>query len=144
MTATRDDIERELALTRAALASTEQQLSELREARSAEMARLERQAYWLERWRIDLDALDAPAPRAVLFVARRGRVLRLAGACAGAVAVSSVSVVVPGQGRRSLSRASCWTRSQRQRIDADVEMLVVDSARTDGSAAIARGRRRDA
>ena len=64
MTATRDDIERELALTRAALAAAEQQLSELREARSAEMARLERQAYWLERWRIDLDALDARRPHA--------------------------------------------------------------------------------
>ena len=50
----------ELALTRGALAAAEQQLSELREARSAEMARLERQAYWLERGGIDLDATDEP------------------------------------------------------------------------------------
>jgi hypothetical protein len=78
MTVTRDDIERELALTRAALASAEQQLSELREARSAEMARLERQAYWLERWRIDLDALMS---RRIVraFVAAVGSALRLAG-----------------------------------------------------------------
>lgn len=76
MTATRDDIERELALTRAALASAEQQLAELRNARSAEMARLERQAYWLERWRIDLDALMRR--RVVrMFVATVGSALRL-------------------------------------------------------------------
>jgi hypothetical protein len=82
MTVTRDDIERELALTRAALASAEQQLSELREARSAEMARLERQAYWLERWRIDLDALMS---RRIVraFVAAVGSVLRLAGRLRG-------------------------------------------------------------
>jgi hypothetical protein len=78
MTATKDDIEQELALTRAALASAERQLSELREARSAEMARLERQVYWLERWRIDLDALMS---RRIVraFVATVGSVLRLAG-----------------------------------------------------------------
>ena len=82
MTATRDDIEQELALTRAALASAERQLSELREARSTEMARLERQAYWLERWRIDLDALMS---RRIVraFVAAVGSVLRLAGRVRG-------------------------------------------------------------
>jgi hypothetical protein len=82
MTATRDDIKRELALTRAALASTEQQLSELRQARSAEMARLERQAYWVERWRIDLDALMR---RRIVraFVAAVGSILRLAGRLRG-------------------------------------------------------------
>ena len=51
------NLEQELAQTRNALAEAERELAELRAARSAEMARLERQAYWLERWRIDLDAL---------------------------------------------------------------------------------------
>ena len=83
MTATRDDIERELALTRAALAAAEQQLSELREPRSAEMARLERQAYWLERWRHRPRRADEPAHRAAAFVAAVGSVLRLAGRLRG-------------------------------------------------------------
>ena len=46
----------ELAQTRQALADSERQLLELRDSRSAEMARLERQAYWLERAHVDLDA----------------------------------------------------------------------------------------
>jgi hypothetical protein len=72
----------ELAATRAALASAERQLAELRAARSAEMARLERQAYWLERWRIDLDALMRRRPVRV-FVGIVGSVLRLAGRLRG-------------------------------------------------------------
>jgi hypothetical protein len=51
------NLEQELSRTRMALAEAERELAELRASRSAEMARLERQAYWLERWRIDLDAL---------------------------------------------------------------------------------------
>jgi len=46
----------ELAQVRRTLADTEQQLLELRDRRSVEMARLERQAYWLERAQIDLDS----------------------------------------------------------------------------------------
>jgi septal ring factor EnvC (AmiA/AmiB activator) len=51
------ELELELAATRAALADRERELMELRNQRSAEMARLERQVYWLERFGIDLDAL---------------------------------------------------------------------------------------
>jgi predicted nucleic acid-binding Zn-ribbon protein len=47
----------ELAATREALRATEAELAELRARRSAEMARLERQAYWLERADVDLDSL---------------------------------------------------------------------------------------
>jgi hypothetical protein len=46
----------EIAQLRRALASAEAELLRLREGRSLEMARLERQAYWVERWGIDLDA----------------------------------------------------------------------------------------
>jgi SAM-dependent methyltransferase len=46
----------ELAQVRRTLADTERQLLELRDRRSVEMARLERQAYWLERAQIDLDS----------------------------------------------------------------------------------------
>jgi hypothetical protein len=46
----------ELARTRSALFETERQLSELRDRRSKEMARLQQQAYWLERTGVDLDA----------------------------------------------------------------------------------------
>jgi len=74
---TTNDLERELTRTREALADTERELAELRAARSAEMARLERQAYWLERWRIDLDALMQRRLVRV-FVGMVGRVLRLA------------------------------------------------------------------
>jgi hypothetical protein len=74
---TTSDLERELARTRAALAEAERELAELRASRSAEMARLERQAYWLERWRIDLDALMS---RRLVRIAVKavGSVLRLA------------------------------------------------------------------
>jgi hypothetical protein len=74
---TASDLQQELDSTRAALADAERQLAELRAARSAEMARLERQVYWLERWRIDLDALMS---RRVVrgFVGLVGAVLRLA------------------------------------------------------------------
>ena len=58
----------ELKQARAALASTERQLFELRAQRSATMARLERQTYWLERGRIDLDTWMRRAP---LFIAFR-------------------------------------------------------------------------
>jgi hypothetical protein len=76
------DLERELEQTRAALAETEQELAQLRASRSAEMARLERQAYWLERWRVDLDALMSR--RLVrIFVKAVGSVLRLAGRVRG-------------------------------------------------------------
>jgi predicted nucleic acid-binding Zn-ribbon protein len=51
-----ESLARELADTRRALAAAERQLFELRAQRSAEMARLEQQTYWLERTRIDLDA----------------------------------------------------------------------------------------
>lgn len=50
-------LERGLSDTRQALTAAERQLFELRAQRSAEMARLEQQTYWLERTRIDLDAL---------------------------------------------------------------------------------------
>ena len=46
----------ELAEVRRALAATEQELHAARDARSVAMAHLERQTYWLERGRIDLDA----------------------------------------------------------------------------------------
>jgi 2-polyprenyl-3-methyl-5-hydroxy-6-metoxy-1,4-benzoquinol methylase len=55
-----DEIDRhksEHVRTREALAEAERELLELRDRRSIEMARLERQTYWLERGRIDLDAL---------------------------------------------------------------------------------------
>ena len=42
-------MEHELRETRAALGDTEQELLEVRDARSAALAELERQAYWLER-----------------------------------------------------------------------------------------------
>jgi hypothetical protein len=79
---TTSDLERELSRTREALAQAEQELAELRASRSAEMARLERQAYWLERWRIDLDALMS---RRVVrsFVKAVGALLRLAGRLRG-------------------------------------------------------------
>ena len=46
----------ELAQLRETLAATEAELLRLREHRSLEMARLERQVYWLDRWGVDLDA----------------------------------------------------------------------------------------
>jgi hypothetical protein len=73
---TTTDLEQELARTQAALAEAERELAELRASRSATMARLERQAYWPERWGIDLDALMAGPWRPVLRAA--ARVLRLA------------------------------------------------------------------
>jgi hypothetical protein len=57
----------ELAQTREALASAERQLFELRDRRSATMARLERQAYWLERGRVDLDAWMRKRPLYLAF-----------------------------------------------------------------------------
>jgi hypothetical protein len=62
----------ELAATRAALEESERRLRELRERRSAEMERLERQAYWLEWAGIDFDRLMARrGPRIVLEALRR-------------------------------------------------------------------------
>jgi hypothetical protein len=72
---TTTDLERELARTREALAEAERELAELRASRSAEMARLERQAYWPERWGVDLDALMAGPWRPVLRAA--AQILRL-------------------------------------------------------------------
>ena len=57
----------ELEQTRVALAATERQLFELRERRSATMGRLERQAYWLERGRVDLDTWMGKRPLYVAF-----------------------------------------------------------------------------
>jgi SAM-dependent methyltransferase len=57
----------ELAEVRRALAATEQQLLEARDARSVAMAHLERQTYWLERGRIDLDAWMRRRPLRLAF-----------------------------------------------------------------------------
>jgi septal ring factor EnvC (AmiA/AmiB activator) len=68
----------ELEETRIALAAAEQQLLELRDRRSTEMARLERQAHWVERSRIDLDRLMSRRSVRALILARQ-LVLRLRG-----------------------------------------------------------------
>jgi SAM-dependent methyltransferase len=52
-----DRHKREHVRTREALAATEREVLELRDRHSIEMARLEKQTYWLERGQIDLDAL---------------------------------------------------------------------------------------
>jgi SAM-dependent methyltransferase len=59
----------ELAEVRRALAATEQELLEARDARSVAMAHLERQTYWLERGRIDLDAWMRRRPLRLAFFA---------------------------------------------------------------------------
>lgn len=59
----------ELAEVRRALAATEQELLEARDARSVAMAHLERQTYWLERGRIDLDAWMRRRPLRLAFYA---------------------------------------------------------------------------
>ena len=62
----------ELAATRSALEESERQLRELRHRRSAEMERLERQAYWLEWAGIDFERLMARrGPRLLLGALRR-------------------------------------------------------------------------
>jgi predicted nucleic acid-binding Zn-ribbon protein len=66
----------ELAATREALRATEGELEELRARRSTEMARLERQAYWLERADIDLDSL-LRRPAFAWLARLAARVLRL-------------------------------------------------------------------
>jgi SAM-dependent methyltransferase len=79
-----DELDRragEIAVLRRSLAATEQELLETRDARSVAMARLERQAYWLEKGKIDLDAWMQRKPlrlafRAVTFVLRGLRRLR--------------------------------------------------------------------
>ena len=133
----------ELAATRGALAETERQLRELRERRSAEMERLERQAYWLEWAGIDFERL----------MARRRAAHRAEGPATGgtdggardppAAGMSegepapAVSVVVPVKdGARHL--AELLESISGQRVDADVEVLVVDSGSSDGSVEIAR------
>ena len=68
----------ELEETRIALAAAEQQLLDLRDWRSTEMARLERQAHWVEWSRIDLDRLMSRPSVKALVLARRF-VLRLRG-----------------------------------------------------------------
>jgi len=65
-----DEIDRhksEHVRTREALAETERELLELRDRRSIEMARLEKQTYWLERGRIDLDAWMRRRPLRLAF-----------------------------------------------------------------------------
>jgi 2-polyprenyl-3-methyl-5-hydroxy-6-metoxy-1,4-benzoquinol methylase len=79
-----DELDRragEIAVLRRTLAATEQELLETRDARSVAMARLERQAYWLEKGKIDLDAWMQRKPlrlafRAVTFMLRALRRLR--------------------------------------------------------------------
>ncbi len=79
-----DELDRraaEIAELRHALAATERELLEVRDARSIAMAQLERQVYWLERGRIDLDAWMQRRPlrlvfRAVTLVLRVLRRLR--------------------------------------------------------------------
>jgi SAM-dependent methyltransferase len=53
--------------TRRALAAAEQELLELRDSRSTRMGELERQAYWLERARIDPEDLMRRRPVRILF-----------------------------------------------------------------------------
>jgi septal ring factor EnvC (AmiA/AmiB activator) len=60
-------LQNELAATRRALAEAEQRLLELRDWRSTEIGRLERQVYWLERWNIDLDELMRRRPARLAF-----------------------------------------------------------------------------
>jgi hypothetical protein len=67
-------LEDELVATRRALAQAEQQLLELRDWRSTEIGRLERQVYWLERWGIDLDKVMARRSAMLAFRAVRGAV----------------------------------------------------------------------
>ena len=65
-----DELDRraaEIAELRGTLADTERELLELRDARSVAMGRLERQAYWLERGRIDLDAWMRRRPLRLAF-----------------------------------------------------------------------------
>jgi len=79
-----DELDRragEIAELRRTLAATEQELLEVRDARSVAMAQLERQVYWLERGKIDLDAWMRRRPlrlafSAVTFVLRVLRRLR--------------------------------------------------------------------
>ena len=67
-------LESELAATRRALAEAEHHLLELRDWRSTEIGRLERQVYWLERWGIDLDKVMARRPAMLAFRAVRAAV----------------------------------------------------------------------
>ena len=65
-----DELDRragEIAELRRTLAATERELLEVRDARSIAMARLERQVYWLERGKIDLDAWMQRRPLRLLF-----------------------------------------------------------------------------
>ena len=65
-----DELDRragEIAVLRETLASTEQELLEVRDARSVAMAQLERQVYWLERGKIDLDAWMRRRPLRLAF-----------------------------------------------------------------------------
>jgi hypothetical protein len=67
-----DELDRragEIAVLRRTLAATEQELLETRDARSVAMAQLERQTYWLERGKIDLDAWMRRKPLRLAFMA---------------------------------------------------------------------------
>jgi hypothetical protein len=61
----------EIEQLRETLAATEAELLRLREHRSLEMARLERQVYWLDRWGVDLDTWMRRKPVRAAFVALR-------------------------------------------------------------------------
>lgn len=65
-----DELDRragEIAELRRTLAATEQELLEVRDSRSIAMAQLERQVYWLERGKIDLDAWMRRRPLRLAF-----------------------------------------------------------------------------
>ena len=71
----------EIAHLQRALADAEAEVLRLREHHSLEMARLERQVYWLDRWGIDLDAWMRRRPvrlalRTLGFLLRLPRRLR--------------------------------------------------------------------
>ena len=95
----------EIAQLREALAAAGAELLELRERRSIEMARLERQAYWLERWGIDLDAWMRRRPRAARSSARVALLLRVLRRLARTALMTADRLGRrAGQGRRALPR----------------------------------------
>jgi hypothetical protein len=63
----------EVSRLREALSAAERQLADLRRQRSEEMARLERQAYWADRFGVDWDRVMSHAPARLAF-----RLLRFA------------------------------------------------------------------
>jgi predicted nucleic acid-binding Zn-ribbon protein len=72
-----DRLGAELESTRRALATADRELAEMRSQRSTERARLQRQVYWVERWRVDLDSLMERRPLMLAFRAlQRARRLK--------------------------------------------------------------------